>query len=133
MKQLIPFKPLFNPQIRTLDFGALGNFNINRLYGIINVTRNAILYAPGAQGYGVTAIARGVITLETDTTLHTTTDQLNVYYETAADQDLAGQDLQQQILIELQIMNQILAQGLNIDNRDVDNLRTEYTKNNTIR
>ena len=131
MKSLIQYKPQFNPSTRTLNFQTLGNFNINRLYGVINITRNSILYAPGAEGYGAVTVVRGIVTLETDTATHSATDLLNVYYETDAQQDTTAQELQQQILIELQVMNQILAQGLNINSRDVDDLRTEYTKNTT--
>lgn len=130
MKSLIQYKPQFNPTLGTLDFRTLGTFNINRLYGVINVTRNAILYAPGAIGYGVTGVDRGVVTLEVTTASHSATDVINVYYEMDLAQDVTAQELQSQVLIELRVMNQILAQGLNIDNRDVDNLRAEYTKNN---
>ena len=130
MKQLIDYKPLFNPSARTLNFQTMGTFNINKLYGVINVTRNAILYAPGATGLGVTAVNRSIITLELDTAAYAATDIINVYYEVATPFDVTAQELQQQIFIELKVMNQILAQGLNIDNRDVDNLRAEYTKNN---
>jgi hypothetical protein len=45
-------------------------------------------------------------------------------------QDVTAQELQFQILAELKVMNQILAQGLNINSRDVDSLREEYTKTN---
>jgi hypothetical protein len=131
MKQLIDYRPLFNPQARTLDFRTMGAFNINKLYGVINVTRNEILYAPGATGLGVTGVNRSVITLELDTAAHAATDVVNVYYEVASPFDVTAQELQQQILVELQVMNQILAQGLNINNRDVADLRTEYTKNTT--
>ena len=130
MKQLIDYKPLFNPQARTLNFQTMGAFNINKLYGVINVTRNEILYAPGATGLGITELYRGILTLELDTTGHAATDIINVYYEVATPFDATAQELQQQILIELKVMNQILAQGLNINNRDVDDLRSEYTKNN---
>jgi hypothetical protein len=130
MKSLLQYRPQYDPARGTVNFQTLGGFNINRLYGIINVTRNSILYAPGAVGYGVVSVVRGTITLEVNTSTHAATDTLNVYYETDTAQDLLAQDLQQQILIELKVMNQILAQGLNIDNRDVDNLRAEYTKNN---
>jgi len=130
MKSLIQYKPQFNPTLGTLDFRTLGTFNINRLYGVINVTRNAILYAPGAIGYGVTAVNRGVVTLEVATASHSATDVINVYYEMDLAQDVTAQELQFQILTELKVMNQILAQGLNINSRDVDDLRTEYTKPN---
>jgi hypothetical protein len=130
MKSLIQYKPQFNPTDGTLNFQTLGSFNINRLYGVINVTRNSILYAPGAEGYGAISVVREIVTVETDTTTHAATDLLNVYYETDAQQDETAQELQQQILTELKVMNQILAQGLNINSRDVDDLRTEYTKPN---
>jgi hypothetical protein len=130
MKSLIQYKPQFNPALGTLDFRTLGTFNINRLYGVINVTRNAILYAPGATGYGVTSIDRGIVKLEVSTAGHSASDVINVYYETDLAQDVTAQELQFQILAELKVMNQILAQGLNINSRDVDSLREEYTKTN---
>lgn len=129
MKSLIRYSPLFNPATRTLDFNTMGGFNINKLYGVINLTRNSILYAPGATGYGVSSVNRSVITLEVNTTAHASTDVLNVYYEVDAQQDVTQQELQLQILAELKVMTAILAQGLNIDTRDVDALRTEQVNN----
>ena len=132
MKQIIAFRPLFNPQDRSLDFGLLHDFSIARLYAVINVTRNQIIYAPGAEGLGITALQKSQLTLEFDTQTHSARDLLTVYYEVLDSTDsLQLLDLQNQILVELKIMNQILAQGLNIDNRDLDGLKEEFLKPQT--
>ena len=85
MKVLSTFTPVFNPANKTLDFGALKGFNIDKLYGVINVSRNQPIYIPGAPGLGVTSVSGGLLTLTYDTTSHSGTDNLNVYYEASTD------------------------------------------------
>ena len=116
MKKLINFTPQFNPTNKTLDFGAWSNFDINKLYAVINVTRNQILYAPGAPNLGISSISGSVITLSYDTSSYSSSDILNVYYEAEPGYESntpkeMGGNLQNiaetlnQILVELKVMN----------------------------
>lgn len=135
MKQLIAFDPLFNPSAKTLDFSQYPNFQFDRLYGVINVSRNTILFAPGAAGYGASAVGT-LVTVQVDTSTHSSTDEINVYYDTAAGwesnqaaenggniQNIA--ETMQLVLQELRVMNYILAEGLNIKRDDVVAMRND--------
>lgn len=115
-------KYTFNPANKTVDFSLIPDFSLNRLYGIVNVTQNALIYAPGASGLGVSSVQGDVVTLQYDTTSHKTTDVLNIYYETTdasfennSTLEMGGnlQDSSEKlssILIELKLMNTLLFQ-----------------------
>jgi hypothetical protein len=134
MKTLITFSPTFNPTSKVLDFGSLRNFNIDKLYAVINVTRNQPIYIPGAPGLGVTSVVGGTLTLAYDTSSHSATDILNVYYNSSSDklesnlaQESGGNlddlnDLMRQILTELKVQSVMLKEGLNIRD-ELDQLR----------
>jgi hypothetical protein len=82
MKRLLTnFDPIFDPTAKTLDFTALSYFNISKLYAVINVTRNVAIYIPGAPNLGVSNINSSIITLQYDTSTHSTSDQLNIFYD----------------------------------------------------
>lgn len=138
MKQLLQFKPNFLPATQQVDFSNWPGFTITKLYAIINVTQNAPIYVAGAPGLGATSTAGSVITLAYNTTTHSTSDVLNIYYETAPGWESntpreTGGQLQQiqetlnQLLIEMQVQSLILAQGLNINIDDVTQLRNDFT------
>jgi hypothetical protein len=147
MKQLLNYDPLFSPTAKTIDFSVIPNFQIDRLYAVINVTRNQILYAPGAPGLGQSSIGQGagglqtLLTLQWDTSSYSSSDELNVYYDTDPGflsnnpMEYGGQlqsiaESSNQILAELKMMNLILAQGLNITD-DIERLRNDvYTPGN---
>lgn len=143
MKQLINFSPAFVPGAAGqgyLDFSAMDpEFEINQLYAVINVTRNVILYAPGAAGMGGTttstnfgtttafpAQTNSILTLSMDTSTYSANDQLNVFYDVSAGkQGPTGSNapmerggmleamyiLQAQILTELRVQNDLLHEG----------------------
>lgn len=129
MKSLISFKPVFSPGSSGagfLDFSAYPEFDTDRLYAVINVTRNTPLYIPGAPNLGATESQYSRIYLSADTSTHLATDNINVYYETRntilesnAAQEAGGNlaqlvQLQQLVLLELKVMNILLREGLNI-------------------
>ena len=125
MKNLSAFQPAFNASAKTVDFSLMHGFNVDRLYAIINITRNQAIYIPGAPGLGVTGIVGSTITLSYDTSAHDNTDQLNIYYDTnnSLENNTAkesGGNLEDQtellsrILIELRVTNTLLREGLNI-------------------
>jgi hypothetical protein len=136
MKQLLSFKPVFNPTAKTLDFSAYPGFSINKLFGVINVTQGTPIYAPGTPTIGTTSINGSVITLQYDTSAHSASDVLNIYYDTAAGYESNTplerggqlqmmQETMDQTLVELKVMNLILAQGLNINFDDVQAIRND--------
>lgn len=138
MKQLSDFRPGFDPATKTLDFSSKpGGFQINKLYSVLNVTQNTPIYIMGASGYGYTTLTDGnVLTLAFDTTSHAATDVLNVVYDESVGaisntpQERGGvlqsqQESLDQILVELKTMNLILAQGLNINFDDVQEIRND--------
>jgi hypothetical protein len=126
MKILSSFNPAFNAASKTLDFSLMQDFNIDRLYAVINITRNQPIYIPGAPGLGATAIEGAKITLSYDTTGFSDADELSVYYsatDSRNESNLAleiGGNLQKQtelltrMLLELRIQNVMLKEGLNI-------------------
>jgi hypothetical protein len=129
MKSLISFKPVFVPGssgVGYLDFSAYPNFDTERLYAVINVTRNTALYIPGAPNLGATESQLARIYLTADTSTHNAADNLNIYYEARntlleanAAQESGGNldqlvQLQQFVLLELKVMNILLKEGLNI-------------------
>jgi len=61
------------------------NFNIKFLIVILNVTKEEIIYAPGLSGRGYTAISSDTITLEYNTSSHSSTDILQFLYESTND------------------------------------------------
>jgi hypothetical protein len=138
MKILNRFRPSFNPTARTLDFSALPNFNVKRLYGIINLTANVPIFVAGATGLGISSVdsTGNVITLTFDTSAQGSNDNLNIYYETdniPIELNYANEsggnlqhilDVQYLILGELKLMNLLLAQGMNIQD-DLDRLRND--------
>jgi hypothetical protein len=143
MKQLVSFNPFFDPVNKTLDFRMYPNFQPDLLYGVINVTRSQILYAPGTTTYGGTW-SGSTVTLTFNTASYASTDLLNVYYEVAPDTmfnnspvEMGGMleamyILQQQMLIELKIMNYQLQQGFYpaLQN-DLDTLRKDMLYDGT--
>jgi len=129
MKSLINFTPVFTPGgpgLGSLDFGAYPNFDTHKLYAVINVTRNSPIYIPGAPNLGASNTQVAKIFLSADTSTHSATDVINIYYESSntlleanAAQESGGNlqklvDLQERILIEIRITNILLKEGLNI-------------------
>jgi hypothetical protein len=147
MKQLLTtFRPVFTPGAAgagTLDFTGYRGFSINKLYAVINMTQNTVIYIPGAPNLGYTALANGtVITLATSTATHNPGDQLNVFYDTApgvesgfaaeqGGQLQISQEALTSMLVELQVHSFILAQGLNINMDDVNQFRADLTNTAT--
>jgi len=138
-KQLITNQVSFTPSSGLLDFTNVPNFNVRKLYAVINVTRNTPIYLAGVPGYGATPhpVNSNVIDVDFNTSTHAGTDVLNVYYDVVPT-DLSinsslenGGQLQQiqetsnQMLAELRVMNYILATGLNISTDEVDRLRDD--------
>ncbi len=141
MKILSSFNPAFSAANKTLDFSLMQGFNIDRLYAVINVTRNQPIYIPGAPGLGATAIAGPKITLSYDTTAHNDADELSVYYSATDNRNESnmaletGGNLQEinellaRILLELRVQNVMIKEGLNIKD-ELPRLRFDQENNN---
>jgi hypothetical protein len=139
MKILSTFTPAFTPGTSgngILDFSQLPGFDVNKLYAVINLTQNTPIYVPGAPGLGLTSSVGSVMNLALNTSTHSTTDTLNVYYEAGTspiEMNFAQEngnlarliDIQTQMLIEMRVMNNILVQGLNLNFDDLQALRED--------
>ena len=128
MKQLITFQPLINPSAGTLDFSTIPNFDINKLYAVIDITQNQPIYVPGAPGLGYSSLVGSVMTLQWNISTYGTGDLLNVYYDAPEEQDTNAILLQIAETLglmyrEIAVQTHVLAEGLNINNGDVDDLR----------
>lgn len=142
MKQLINFTPAFNPTAQTIDFSQWPKFAVDKLYAVINVTRNQPLYIAGAPGLGLTSISNSgtVITLAYNTQSYASGDLLNIYYDTAPGYEsnfaaeLGGQ-LQQtaeytnQMLAEMRLISRLLGQIGGINDNDIDQMRIDLLEN----
>ena len=146
MKQLLAFDPVFTPgaaNAGTLDFSQLPGFQGDLLYGVINVTRNQIIYAPGTTTYGGTFVGP-ILTLAFNTASYSTNDELNIYYETQPSggnintfvnnqalerggMNEANYILLTQILTELKILNLMIMDEFRINRQDMEALRGEMT------
>ena len=83
MKKAISFSPTFNPTAKTLDFTALaGGFALDKLYAVIDVTQNQIIYAVGQPAYGYAGLTGSVLTLAYNTAAFSSSDILLVLYDT---------------------------------------------------
>ena len=133
MKTLLDFKPSFDPTAKTLDFSLYDDFSVNRLFAVINVTRNTPIYIPGAAGYGVSSVNGPILSLSCDTTGHSASDILNVYYSVEAPMDNRpvekGGNLQsmnetlQAILTELQVHSVIFLDHFHRNSLTVNDLQ----------
>lgn len=151
MKQLISFTPVFTPGnagLGTLDFSAYPGFTLSKLYAVIDVTSNSPLYIPGAPQYGFAGFGNNssVILLSANTSTFSSTDKLEVFYEATPGQwapdgssnqaaEMGGQmqmmqESINQILVELKVHSQLLAQGLtlNMTGDDVQSYRDDINK-----
>lgn len=90
MKKLITPTYVFNTANRTVDLSAMTDFDITKLYEIVNITRNELIYShypkdntleTGVLKRGFTSVSGSVITLEMDTSLMNDSDNLVFLYE----------------------------------------------------
>lgn len=71
----------FTPDSNRIDTG-IQNFDIRKLYAIINMTEGEVIYATASNTKGFTSISDlGVITLQYDVSAHRADDIIQVLYE----------------------------------------------------
>lgn len=80
MKKIIITNPIFTPSTKTVDTKIL-NFDIRKLYAIINQSTGNLIYATGIQGKGFTSVIESTIVLEFDTTSMSSSNILQFLYD----------------------------------------------------
>jgi hypothetical protein len=149
MKQLISFAPKFSPSIKAVDFSAKPDgFSLNKLYAIVNVTRGVAIYGAGLISLGITSIDAlnpSLIYLQFDTTAHSSSDILNVYYDVSPSSFIDGnvalekngniqmiQETLDQMLVEMRVQTLVLSEGFNGRNLNRDDILALRTDINNI-
>jgi len=80
-RSIINANYIFDASARTIDLSSIENFSIKKLYAILNISKNQIIYAIGTSIYGITSISGDVLTLIYDTTTQSDTDELGIIYD----------------------------------------------------
>lgn len=80
MKKIIITDPTFTPSTNTVDT-KIENFDIRKLYAIINQTAGNLIYATGVQGKGFTSVTDSTVVLEYNTSSMLDTDILQFLYD----------------------------------------------------
>lgn len=138
MKTLLDFRPLFDPVNKTLDFSLLSDFSITKLFAVINITQNTPIYIPGASGYGISSVNGSILTLSYDTSSHSASDILNVYYTAENDNNDGIKTITAAlgaILTEIQVQNIILLEHIHRNSftrNDLSELRYEINNPDVI-
>ena len=90
MKQSITPSYTFSPGaagVGTVDLYGISGFNVKKLYAIINIDKNQIIYVVGQSQYGLTNLSGTVLTLAYNTSSMSGSDKLLIIY------DVVGQNL----------------------------------------
>jgi hypothetical protein len=81
MKRLITTPYIFDASAKTLNLSSIDNFDIKKLYAVLNITRNQIIYAIGTSDFGLQSLSGSTLTLVYDTTTYADTDELGIIYD----------------------------------------------------
>jgi hypothetical protein len=87
MKNLITPLYIFTPGasgVGTIQTN-IKDFNVKSLLAIINITRETIIYSGALANKGYTSLSETTITLEFDTSTHSSTDILQIFYDSTVD------------------------------------------------
>jgi hypothetical protein len=91
MKKFITPQYTFTPGISGVGNVTitLEDFDIKRLVAIINVTQSTIIYIPTSLSKGLSSVVDNIVTLNFDTSSHSSSDVLQIIYEDdSAEEDL---------------------------------------------
>jgi len=80
MKKIIITNPIFTPSTKTIDTN-ISDFDVRKLYAIINQTSGTLIYGTGVTGKGFTSVTDSIIVLQYDTTSMNSTDVLQILYD----------------------------------------------------
>ncbi len=86
MKRLLTSSYAFDASTRQITFTGIDNFDVKKLYAVLNITRNQIIYAIGDAEFGLSAVSGSTITLLFNTTAQADTDTLGVIYDDVIDE-----------------------------------------------
>lgn len=68
--------------VGTVNMTGIANFDVKRLVAIINQTRGVVIYATGSTTLKYTGVSGTTVTLNFDTTGHSSGDTLQIIYDT---------------------------------------------------
>ena len=80
MKKIIITQPIFTPSSNTIDT-KIDNFDVRKLYAIINQTDGILIYATATEGKGYVSVSDSTIVLQYNTSLMSSTDVLQIIYD----------------------------------------------------
>ena len=86
MKTAVTYSYTFNPAAKTIDFASFPTFDIKKLYAVVNITANQLIYAVGQSKFGYSSLTGTVLTLNYNTAAMNASDKLMILYD-----DLAAQ------------------------------------------
>lgn len=93
MKRAVTYTYVFTPTANTLNLSGIPSFNIAKLYAVIDLTANVIIYAAGTPGYGYSVLSSTTLTLQASMANCQSTDTLMILYDDA-DQATAAEIVQ---------------------------------------
>lgn len=97
MKDFLVTEYIFSPGtsgVGYVDLPNLSDFNIERIVSIINQTKGVIIYATGSTDKRYTAVSGNKIYLFFDTSTHSSTDKLQLVYNSSTDLKTTDDDQQ---------------------------------------
>lgn len=80
MKKIVITDPVFNPSTKTI-ITNIPNFDVRKLYAIINQTSGTLIYGTGLAGKGFMSVTDSTIVLQYNTTGMNSTDVLQILYD----------------------------------------------------
>jgi hypothetical protein len=90
MKRAVTYTYTFTPTANTLNLSGIPSFSIVKLYAVIDLTADSIIYAAGTPGYGYSVLSGTTLTLQAPMANCQATDTLMILYDDA-DQALASE------------------------------------------
>lgn len=84
MKKIVITDPVFNPSTKTI-ITNIPNFDVRKLYAIINQTSGTLIYGTSVTGKGFTSVIDSTIVLQYNTTNMNSTDVLQFLYDDSED------------------------------------------------
>ena len=87
MKQAFVTNYVFDPSAGTLDLSSIPDFDIKKLYAVINtqsLTNKQLIYAVGIWQYSYTDLTAGVLTLSHDVSEMDASDELLILYDVSS-------------------------------------------------
>ena len=84
MKAAITPNYIYNPVAKTIDLSDIENFDIKKLYAIVNLDKKVYIYILGKQGLSYSNLENNILTLQSNTSGHSADDNLFILYDVEA-------------------------------------------------